>query len=85
MIAQADIRFTLADGTVVGISYLDEGFASTVPCTSPGCFMAAHVLCYDLSGGTLWRRCSGHMDPSLRTWLDMIASDLLHQRMKAER
>lgn len=83
MIAQADIRFTLADGTVVGISYLDEGFASTVPCTSRDCFMPAHVLCYDLSCGTLWRRCNGHLDPSLRKWLDNVARDLL--RWKTER
>ena len=79
--ATVNLRIDLRDGRTIGIDYLAEGFASTVPCTHRGCFMAAHTLCYDLSdGGTLWRRCREHMDPELVSWLQRLTDELLAWR-----
>ena len=69
---QLELRITDADGMCLLLSYLDDGFASTVPCTAPGCYKAANFIVAEIREHVAPRRaCSDHAP---RAWLDLVRS-----------
>lgn len=61
-----DVRVTLLSGRVIGLTYMHEGFAPTVPCTKDGCYMVANALLYEIgTSGRLYRFCNEHMPKSV--------------------
>jgi hypothetical protein len=66
MTSQLDIRVTLHSGRILGLTYMDDGFAPTVPCTKEGCWMPAQVIVYEIGvNGHLYRFCQDHVPLSV--------------------
>lgn len=73
-----DIRITMADGRVVGLTYMHDGFAPTMPCTHRddamgSCYMPANALIYELgTQGRLYRFCGEHMPTSVLEYVKIV-------------
>jgi hypothetical protein len=64
--SQLDVRVTMQSGRILGLTYMDDGFAPTVPCTKQGCYMAAQVIVYEIGvNGRLYRFCPEHVPLSV--------------------
>ena len=66
MPATLNVRVTMASGRIVGLDWIDDGFAPTVPCTHDGCYKAAKVIAYEIgTDGRLYRFCEDHVPMSV--------------------
>jgi hypothetical protein len=74
---QLDLRITDADGTIFGLTYLDDGFAPTVPCLIPDCYRAASFMLYELRPhGFVQRACADHAPAAWYNVVRSAATDL---------
>jgi hypothetical protein len=71
---QVDCRVLARNGTIIGLTYLDDGFHPTVPCPMPGCYQPANLLLYEIrEGGHQWRRCRDHCPEEYREFVRHLA------------
>jgi len=56
-----ELRMATRAGSIVGLTYMDDGFHATVPCNIPTCYLPARLMIYEIKdGGEVWRRCGTH-------------------------